>query len=114
MAWVPPEDAEGYAGPALLTVDGRAVAVEVHLTGHLEPLDGRFHWYGRMQRDGAVTAAKVAGAVHATIAVGGGPAREVRLAEVDPWGNVAVRGEGAPPYSLEPVEVELPVRGPAR
>lgn len=106
--WVPPDDDDGYRGPAALTVEGRRIHVHVHLAGHLEPLDGRFHWYGRVQRDDAVVEAKDAGATTALIAIGDGPQREVRLAEYDPWGNIALRGEGSPPYPLDPVEVELP------
>ncbi len=110
-AWLPPEDDDGYRGPGLLTIGDRRLQVDVHLAGHLEPLDGRFHWYGRVQRDDAVVAAKEAGASHAMVTLGDGPAREARLAEVDPWGNIALRGEGPPPYPLEPVEVELPLPG---
>lgn len=106
--WLPPVEDDGYRGPARLRVGDDELPVTVHLAGHLEPLDGHFHWYGRAQRDGVVTAAKEAGAVRAVLTVPGGRPTEVRLAEIDPWGNVLLTGIGAPPYAVEAVEVELP------
>lgn len=106
--WVPPEEHDGYAGPAILRVDGRDLPVRVRLAGHLEPLDGRYHWYGRVERTDAVVAAKDAGAARAELVVGGGAAAGLRLAEYDAWGNVLVSGVGAPPYPLPPVDLEAP------
>ena len=80
----------------------------VHLDGHLEPLDGRFHWYGRIERSAAVDAVKDAGATTGILAIDGRPPAELRLAEYDPWGHVQVNGTGAPPYPMDPVEIELP------
>ena len=42
-------DADGYAGPATLTVDGRAVPVHAVLDARHEPQDGRLHWFGRLR-----------------------------------------------------------------
>ena len=108
-AWLPPEEDDGYAGPAVLRVDGRDLPVRVRLGGHLEPLDGLFHWYGRVERTRELVAAKDAGATRATLVVRGAAA-ELRLAEYDAWGNVLVSGVGAPPYPLPAVELELPTR----
>jgi hypothetical protein len=109
MAWVPPEEDSGYDGRATLLVGGEVLPVTVHLDGHLEPLDGRFHWYGRIDRTDGLTAAKDAGAATGELVIGSGPPAPVRLAEYDAWGHVQVNGTGTPPYPLEPVEVELPV-----
>ena len=109
MAWLPPDEETGYDGSAVLLVGELAIDVVVHLDGHLEPLDGRFHWYGRIESSAAVTAAKDAGATAGRIAIGGGSPAEVRLAEHDPWGHVQVTGAGPPPYPLEAIEVEIPV-----
>ncbi|WP_188111182.1 DUF4873 domain-containing protein [Nocardioides antri] len=107
-AWLPPEEDSGYDGSALLLVGDQALEVTVHLDGHLEPLDGRFHWYGRIERSVPVAAAKAAGATTAELVIGDRPPAALRLAEHDPWGHVQVSGTGAPPYPLEAVEVELP------
>lgn len=108
MAWLPPEEETGYDGGAVLLAGDQALQVTVHLDGHLEPLDGRFHWYGRIDRSAAVTAAKDAGAASAELVIGDGAPATLRLAEIDPWGHVQVSGTGAPPYPLDAVEVDLP------
>ncbi len=110
MAWLPPEEDSGYDGPALLLLGDRELELEVtvHLAGHREPLDGLFHWYGRVDRCPDLVAAKDAGATTAQLVVAGGPPAGLRLAEYDPWGHVQVNGTGAPPYPLEAVEVEVP------
>ena len=108
MAWVPPDEETGYDGTATLVVGDQAVEVTVHLDGHLEPLDGRFHWYGRIERSAAVRAVKDAGATTATLVIADGAPAELRLAELDPWRHIQVKGLGAPPYPMELVEVELP------
>ena len=107
MAWVPPEEPSGYDGEARLTVGDQTIEVTVHLDGHLEPLDGRFHWYGRIERSAAVAAAKDAGATIGTLAIDGCMPAGLRLAEYDPWGHVQVKGTGAPPYPMDPVEIDL-------
>lgn len=109
MAWAPPEEANGYDGEAVLLTGDDTIAVTVHLDGHLEPLDGRFHWYGRIERSAAVDAVKNAGGTTARLAVNGGEPADLRLAEHDPWGHVQVNGTGAPPYAMDPVEIDLPV-----
>lgn len=108
MAWVPPGEPAGYDGDASLIVGDEEVAVTVHLDGHLEPLDGRFHWYGRIERSAAVKAIKDGGATIAMVRIDHAPPAELRLAEYDAWGHVQVSGTGAPPYPMDPVEIELP------
>lgn len=95
--FVPPAEDEGYRGRALLVVGAAELDVDVDLRDHLEPLDGRTHWYGRIQAADALDALKAAGATAGELRIGSHSA-PVRLAEHDPWGNVAVTGVGAPPY----------------
>jgi hypothetical protein len=109
MAFVPPEDAAGYAGRATLLLGDEVLAVVVHLGGHLEPLDGHYHWYGRIERSADLVAAKDAGATTAELAIGDRAPVAVRLAEYDSWGHVQVNGTGAPPFALHAVEVDLPL-----
>jgi hypothetical protein len=108
MAWLPPEEESGYAGPATLLVGETVLEVTVRLAGHLEPLDGLFHWYGRVDRTPELVALKDGGATVADLAIGDRAPVAVRLAEYDAWGHVLVTGVGAPPYPLEPVEVIVP------
>ena len=97
--FVPPADEdEGFDGPAVLVLADRELDVDVHLADHFEPLDGRTHWYGRVTRTPEVAAAKTAGATTVGLRIGDHVA-EAHLAEFDAWGNVALRGVGAPPYA---------------
>lgn len=113
--WAPPAEEAGYRGPALLvfTRDGEQaeVAVAVHLAGHLEPLDGAFHWYGRIDRSDALAAVKASPVRDAAVVVDDGEPAPVRLGEVDPWGHLQVSGVGAPPWPRAPVEVDDPADG---
>lgn len=108
MAWTPPEEESGYDGPAILVVGQQAMEVAVHLDGHLEPLDGSFHWYGRIERSAAVAAVKDAGTATGSLVIGDREPADLRLAEYDPWGHVQVSGTGTPPYPMAAVEVDLP------
>lgn len=108
MAWSPPDEVTGFSGEASLIIGDQVMDVVVHLDGHLEPLDGRFHWYGRIERSAAVDAVKDAGATAGQLVIGELPPAELRLAEHDPWGHVQVKGVGAPPYPMDSVEIDLP------
>ena len=104
--WVPEHDDDGYEGPAQLHVDDRTIDVEVVLAGHLEPLDGKYHWYGRVVQNDAVDAAKQSGATSVGLTIADGASATGRLAEHDAWGNMRITGLGAPPFERPLVEVE--------
>jgi hypothetical protein len=87
--------AEEYVGPAVLS-GAEAVEVEVTLRGHFEPLDGRFHWYGRIGSDAALAERARAGDT-VTLTTPHGTA-EGRLSDVDPWGRFRISGTGRPPF----------------
>ena len=109
MAWSPPDEGTGFSGEASLIVGDQVMDVVVHLDGHLEPLDGRFHWYGRIERSAEMEAVKDAGATTGLLVIGEHAPAELRLAEHDAWGHVQVKGVGAPPYPMDSVEIDLPV-----
>jgi hypothetical protein len=87
--------AEEYAGPAVLASTGEELAVEVDLRGHFEPLDGRFHWYGRIAADDAVAQLGAGSTVTLTTPHGSAAGR---LSDVDPWGRLRITGTGRPPF----------------
>jgi hypothetical protein len=104
--WVPEHDDEdGYRGPARLAVGEDTIDVEVVLGGHLEPLDGRYQWYGRVAQNDAVDAAKQNGATTVGLTVADGASTEGRLAEHDAWGNMRITGLGTPPFARAEVEI---------
>jgi hypothetical protein len=91
-----PLDVEAYDGPATLLTGDRSVGVEVTLRGMFQPIDGRFHWYGRLMPSPDVDALVEAGAT-VTVRTEHGEAVG-RLSDRDPWGRFRVAGTGRPPY----------------
>jgi cation diffusion facilitator CzcD-associated flavoprotein CzcO len=92
-----PASDDGYEGPATLTIGGSRLPVRVELRGHFQPIDGRYHWYGRVAPDDAVAAA-----------IGGGKAAELstpegtapcQVSDPDTWHRYRVTGVSAPPYA---------------
>ena len=86
------EPEELYDGPA--TVAG--TPVDVRLRGHFEPIDGRFHWWGRIGTDDRLDAEQSAGST-VTLTTPHGEASG-RLSDVDPWGRFRISGTGRPPF----------------
>ncbi|MEU0544563.1 DUF4873 domain-containing protein [Nocardia sp. NPDC005978] len=96
-----PEAGPEYSGPALLDTAAGDLPVTVALSGYLDPIDGKFHWYGRVSApEGVDLPDPGRGRVFLTLP-GGTPAGAV-LQERDPWGNLRIVGEGTPPFPLEP------------
>jgi hypothetical protein len=91
------EPAEEYVGPAQLAgPDAQPLPVEVTLRGRFEPIDGRFHWYGRVAADAGLDDRHAAGDT-VTLTTPHGSA-EGRLSDVDPWGRFRISGTGRPPF----------------
>ncbi|MBM0126652.1 DUF4873 domain-containing protein [Pimelobacter simplex] len=93
------EPQEAYDGPAVLVVAGTGQPVEhtvsVTLRGAFQPLDGHFHWYGRIAVDSALDTVRSGSAV--TLRTEHGEAAG-KVADVDPWGRFRVSGTGRPPF----------------
>jgi hypothetical protein len=90
---------DGYDGPAALVGDIGAVAVEVTLRGHFDPISGRYSWYGRVAASPAV-AALVAGGSRRIVLRTPHAEVETALSDVDPWGRPRVSGFGAAPFPV--------------
>lgn len=89
-------DVEGYDGPAELVAGGTVVRVDVRLRGMFQPLDGRYHWHGRVTAADEVDAlVESRAAVVLRTPHGEAPAR---LADRDPWGRYRVTGLSRPPF----------------
>jgi cation diffusion facilitator CzcD-associated flavoprotein CzcO len=96
-----PQDEGTYDGAATLTIAGAEHRVRVRLAGHLDPIDGQYHWQGTVfgsssepLPDEALRQARTA-----TLTVGARSA-PARIIERTPWGTHTVAGVGAPPYAL--------------
>lgn len=94
-ASVPAGD-DAYDGAATLEIAGDRHPVRVRLTGHLDPIDGRYHWQGTVF---ASPSDDLTQARTATLTVGERSA-PARIVERTPWGTHSVSGVGAPPYAL--------------
>jgi cation diffusion facilitator CzcD-associated flavoprotein CzcO len=96
-----PAGEDTYDGAATLEIAGARHSVRVRLTGHLDPIDGHYHWQGTMfgsapdhLSDDILKQARTG-----TLTVGECSA-PARIIERTPWGTHSVAGVGAPPYAL--------------
>jgi Domain of unknown function (DUF4873) len=96
------DDEDGYRGPAALrleSADAAPLEVEVTLRGHFEPLDGRYHWYGRVAAhaglDDALRGKKGTGLLTTPHGEAVG-----ELSDVDPWGRYRIVGTSTPPFAV--------------
>jgi Domain of unknown function (DUF4873) len=96
----------GFAGDAQIVLgpdDGEdGVPVRVTLRGAFQPLDGRFHWWGRVAATDRLPEALSGREVVLRTPYGEGAGR---LSDIDPWGRHRITGTGRPPFGVEePVE----------
>jgi hypothetical protein len=89
------EPLEEYDGPATLLAGDTCEDVEVRLRGHFEPIDGSFHWYGRVSAEGLSERHDNGAAV--VVRTPHGQA-EAKLSDLDPWGRFRLTGRGRPPF----------------
>lgn len=86
---------ELYDGPATVTVGDREIAGRVRLTGHLDAIDGRYHWQGTVF--GTLPDAARGRSAGVTLTI---EDRTVaaRVVEQTPWGTHMIAGVGVPPF----------------
>lgn len=91
------EPEEAYAGSARVRAgSAEPIGVAVQLRGYFEPIDGHFHWYGRIAGNAVLQATTTSGST-VTLETPHGTA-EGRLSDVDPWGRFKISGIGRPPF----------------
>ncbi|CAN5378887.1 hypothetical protein BH11ACT7_BH11ACT7_10550 [soil metagenome] len=86
-----PAEDDLYEGPA--TMDG--ITVRARLAGHLDAIDGRYHWRGTIAGD--LPADLLKGSRTVQLATPGYQA-SARVTEKTPWGDYTVTGSGTPPF----------------
>jgi cation diffusion facilitator CzcD-associated flavoprotein CzcO len=96
-----PSGDQTYDGMATLTIAGASHPVRVRLAGHLDPIDGRYHWQGTLFSSPGepLPDDELRQSRTATLTVGERSAT-ARIVEQTPWGTHAVAGVGAPPYAM--------------
>jgi Domain of unknown function (DUF4873) len=95
-----------YDGPATIGIGDEQRVVRVRLAGHVDPIDGRYHWQGTVF-DALPDGVKLP--QQATLSVGDNHAG-ARITELTPWGTYSVAGVGAPPFALDDLEFVVSVR----
>ncbi|MBK1788943.1 DUF4873 domain-containing protein [Prauserella cavernicola] len=90
---------DGYRGPATLVVGDTELAVEVQLRGHFQPIDGYYHWYGRVKADERLSSLAGGKKHKVEIRTPQGSARG-EISDPDPWDRYRVMGTSTPPFSV--------------
>ena len=98
-------DDEAYDGPATLNIGGTYRQVHVRLTGHVDPLDGKYHWQGTVFDLLPADVLKPAFPVTLTVGQRSTPAR---ITEQTPQGTHSIAGVGEPPFAVDDVELATP------
>lgn len=90
-----------YDGSATVRIGEDERTVRVRLAGRVDPIDGRYHWQGKVFDDlpGDTKLPR-----QATVSIGEHHA-QARIVERPPQGGYSVAGVGAPPFALEELEV---------
>ncbi|ORV23137.1 hypothetical protein AWB99_24825 [Mycolicibacterium confluentis] len=87
-----------YRGSASLALADSDVDVDARLAGHLDAIDGRYHWRGTIF--GAIPEDVLKGQRILTLSTPTHSA-QARVVERTPWGGYTVAGVGAPPFALD-------------
>ncbi|HVV22468.1 MAG TPA: DUF4873 domain-containing protein [Pseudonocardiaceae bacterium] len=92
-------DEDGYQGEATLVIGERELAVDVDVRGHFQPIDGRYHWYGRLRPNTELD--EIVGGRKRT-AVLRTPAGEAtgEVSDPDPWRRYRITGVSTPPFAV--------------
>jgi len=91
------DEEDGYQGTATLEVGERSYDVRVELRGYFQPIDGRYHWYGRIAADPALDEVLAAGRRRGTLSTPQGSA-PAEVGDPDPWGRYRIEGISRPPF----------------
>ncbi|MFJ1542937.1 DUF4873 domain-containing protein [Micromonospora chalcea] len=82
------------------TAEIAGTPVRLHAGGRFEPVDGRYHWAGRVEPEPRLVRLLRSGRRDVEVRIGERVTR-ARLTEVDPWGGVRITGVGTPPWPPE-------------
>jgi hypothetical protein len=90
-------DEDGYAGAATLHVGEHELDVEVTMRGVFQPIDGRYHWYGRVAVNDALQHVTGGRKTAVTIRTPYGEAAG-EVSDPDAWGRYRIMGTSTPPF----------------
>lgn len=98
-----PEDV--YDGAATLTVGEGRHRIRVRLTGHMDPIDGHYHWRGTVFDRLPDDVLRQSQSVALTVGDRTAPAR---ITEQTPQGTHSIAGVGTPPFVLDDITLSVP------
>lgn len=101
------DDEDGYQGPATLLLDDTEVEVTVMLRGNFEPVDGRYHWYGRVEVNETLAKLLENRKANGVLRTPVGEAA-ARLTDQDTWGRYRISGTSRPPFPIPTSLADLP------
>jgi len=90
-------DTDGYEGTAVVQIGRSRFDVRVRLRGHFQPIDGRYHWYGRVSAHEGLDAVLAPGTAAGVLTTAEGSA-SCELSEPDPSRRYRVTGISTPPF----------------
>ena len=90
---------DGYSGSARLSIGDVRIDVQVELRGHFEPIDGRYHWYGRIARHESLTEL-LAGAKASGVLETPHGSSPCEVSEPDTWQRYRLAGYSTPPFRV--------------
>lgn len=90
-------DEPEYRGAATLVAEDAEVEVTVQLRGNFQPIDGRFHWYGRVAAADQVDEFAAKHRKNVVLRTAHGEATGT-LSDKDTWGRYRIDGVGQPPF----------------
>jgi len=96
-----------YDGPATLTIAEAGRSVRVRLSGHVDPIDGQYHWQGTVFDQLPADVLTKSRTVDLAVGEHSAPAR---ITEATAQGTHSIAGVGTPPFA--PSNVEFTVSQP--
>lgn len=92
-------DEDGYSGELTIRIGADEVRVHGTLRGQFDPIDGHYHWYGRLAPDDGLTGRAARAPLEVRVVTPEGQG-EAKMGDVDMWGRLRVAGIGRPPFPL--------------
>lgn len=90
---------DDYRGAAVVFTADDEAHVDAVLRGYFEPIDGRFHWYGRIAASAEVDRLTAGRNKEVVLRTPRGEAAAT-LSDPDPWNRYRVTGRGYPPFDV--------------
>lgn len=99
----PAIDDPGYCGALTIRIADSEFQTHGTLRGRFDPIDGRYHWYGRLAADERLSLRAERRPAEVTVVTPQG-ASAGTMGDPDFWGRLRVAGVGRPPFAVPTLE----------